>query len=122
MAVSIYLCQIWGAAGAALGTGVASVLGHGIIMNVFYHKKVNIDMIVFWKNILRQGAGMLPAFAVGFAMTRWIAIESWLVLLGSALVYTAVYVACILMLSLNEEEKAVCKLLLNKIYPRGERP
>ena len=121
VAVSVYLCQIWGAAGAALGTGAASVLGHGIIMNVFYHKKVNIDMIAFWKNILRQGAGMIPAFLVGFAMTRWIAIESWLALLGCVLAYTAAYLASILTLSLNGEEKAVCKLLLNKIYPRGDR-
>lgn len=120
VAVSIYLCQIWGAAGAALGTGAASVLGHGIIMNVFYHKKVNIDMIVFWKNILRQAAGMIPAFLVGFAMTRWTTIESWLALLGCVLVYTAVYLASILPLSLNEEERFVCKLLLRKIYHRGE--
>ena len=121
VAVSIYLCQIWGAAGAALGTGAASVLGHGIIMNVFYHKKVNIDMMVFWKNILRQAAGMIPAFLVGFAVTRWIPIESWLALMGCVLIYTAAYVASITTLSLNEEEKAVCKLLLNKIYRRGER-
>ena len=121
VAVSIFLCQIWGAAGAALGTGAASVLGHGIIMNVFYHKKVNIDMMVFWKNILRQAAGMIPAFLVGFAVTRWIPIESWLALMGCVLIYTAAYVASITTLSLNEEEKAVCKLLLNKIYRRGER-
>ena len=121
VAVSIYLCQIWGAAGAALGTGVASVLGHGIIMNVFYHKKVNIDMIVFWKNILRQGLGMVPAFLVGLGVAKWIAIESWLALLGCVAVYMAVYLASIFTLSLNEEEKSVCKLLVQKFYPRGER-
>ena len=121
VAVSIYLCQIWGAAGAALGTGVASVLGHGIIMNVFYHKKVNIDMIVFWKNILRQAAGMVPAFVVGFVMCKWIPIRSWLVLMGCILIYMAVYLASVLTRSMNEEEKAMCNALMHKIYRRGEK-
>lgn len=121
VAVSIYLCQIWGAAGAALGTGVASILGHGIIMNVFYHKKVNIDMAVFWKNILRQGLGMLPAFALGFVLCRWADMGSWLSLMSWVLVYGAVYLVCVLTCSMNEEEKGICRALLRKFYHRGER-
>lgn len=121
VAVTIYLCQIWGAAGAALGTGAACVLGHGIIMNVFYHKKVNIDMIVFWRNILRQALGMLPAFAVGFVVAKWIVIESWLALLGCVMIYMAAYLASVLTCSMNEEEKTVCRALLQKIYHRGEK-
>ena len=121
VAVTIYLCQIWGAAGAALGTAMASILGHGILMNVLYHKKLNIDVIVFWKNILRQCVGMIPAFLVGFAVAKWIAIESWLALLGCVAVYMAVYLASVFTLALNEEEKDVCKLLVQKFCPRGER-
>ena len=121
LAVSIYLCQIWGAAGAAVGTGLASILGHGILMNVLYHKKLNIDVIVFWKNILRQGVGMIPAFLVGFVMTKWIRIESWLALMGCVVIYVAVYLVSIFTNSLNDEEKTVCKLLVKKFYPRSER-
>ena len=120
VAVSIYLCQIWGAAGAALGTGMACVLGHGLIMNVVYHKQINIDVWVFWKNILRQLLGMAPAFAAGVLMMQKLTIHSWLKLVVCAMVYVAIYLVSVLCFSLNQEERELCHILLRKFYPRGE--
>lgn len=120
MAVSIYLCQIWGAAVAALGTGMASILGHGLIMNVVYHKMINIDVWVFWKNILRQLLGMVPAFAVGVLMMQRLLIDSWLKMAGCVAIYSVSYLLSVLCLSLNQEERTFCKALLCKFYPRGE--
>ena len=120
VAVTIYLCQIWGAAGAALGTGTACILGNGLIMNVVYHKWINIDVLVFWKNILRQMLGMVPAFAAGVLMMQKLAIHSWLKLVVCAAVYVAIYFLSVLCLSLNQEERALCQILLRKFYPRGE--
>lgn len=120
VAVSIYLCQIWGAVGAALGTGMSIILGHGLIMNVVYHKQINIDVWAFWRNILRQLLGMVPAFAAGVLMMQRIAIRSWLHMLGCAAVYTAIYLLSVLCLSLNQEERALCSVLFRKINSRGE--
>ena len=119
VAVSIYLCQIWGAAGAALGTGLACILGNGLIMNVVYHKLINIDVLAFWKSILRQLLGMMPAFAVGVWMLCRVSIASWFKLLICIGVYMASYVFSILMFALNSEEKTVCKRLVDKICHRG---
>ena len=120
VAVTIYLCQIWGAAGAALGTGMACILGHGLIMNVVYHKMINIDMWIFWKNILRQLLGMVPAFVAGVLMMQKLNINSWMKMMGSILVYGMIYLLSVLCLSLNAEEKALCKMLLRKFSHRGE--
>ena len=119
VAVTIYLCQIWGAAGAALGTGMACILGHGLIMNVVYHKQINIDVWFFWKNILRQLLGMVPAFAVGIWMAFSISIESWLKMLVCIVVYMAAYLLSILLFALNGEERNVCRKLIEKISHRG---
>lgn len=117
--VSIYLCQIWGAVGAALGTGAACVLGHGIIMNIVYHKRINIDVWVFWRNILRQLAGMLPAFAVGIIILLCIPISSWLMLLVWAVVYVLAYCLSVWLLSLNREEKTLIIGAVKKLLHRG---
>lgn len=39
LVVSIILCRRLGGFGAALGTGIATVLANGIIMNIVYHKR-----------------------------------------------------------------------------------
>lgn len=119
VAVSIYLCQIWGAAGAALGTGAACILGHGLIMNLVYHKRININILAFWRSILGQMLGMVPAFAVGVLIVKWIAIDSWLKLFLFVAVYMASYFISVLLFALNAEEKTIVRNLVKKIYPRG---
>ena len=119
VAVSIYLCQIWGAAGAALGTGAACILGHGLIMNLVYHKQININILAFWRSILGQMLGMVPAFVVGVLIVKFIAVDSWLKLLVSVAAYMASYLASVLLLSLNEEEKVIVHAVVQKFYRRG---
>ena len=120
VAVTIYLCQIWGAAGAALGTGAACILGHGLIMNLVYHKQININILAFWRSILGQMLGMVPAFAVGVLIAKYVAIDSWLKMGGCAMAYALVYLVSVGCLSLNQEERKLCRVLLGKISSRGE--
>lgn len=119
VAVSIYLCQIWGAAGAALGTGAACILGHGLIMNLVYHKQININILAFWRSILRQMLGMVPAFAVGVLIVKFVAIDSWIKLFLFVAVYMVSYLVSVLLFALNAEEKTIVRNLVKKFYPRG---
>lgn len=103
--ISIFLCQIWEGIGAALGTGLATLLANGLIMNIVYHKKINIDMIVFWKNILRQTLGMLPPFAIGVFIMLFADKSSILKLVVWIVVYTLVFCVSVWFLSMNDYEK-----------------
>lgn len=61
--LSIQLCKLYGATGSAIGTAFSLILANGIIMNIYYQKKCNIDVILFWKNILRLSCGFgMPVF------------------------------------------------------------
>lgn len=46
-----FLMQVMGIIGAALMTGLALVIGQGIVMNWYYHKKTGLDMVRFWKEV-----------------------------------------------------------------------
>ena len=48
LAISIWLCQYLGAIGCAIGTAVAVALANGLVMNIFYQRRLNIDVTVFW--------------------------------------------------------------------------
>lgn len=51
LAFQIILARHWGALGCALAIGGALIIGQGIVMNVYYHKKQRIDIIGFWTEI-----------------------------------------------------------------------
>ncbi|MEH7484919.1 oligosaccharide flippase family protein, partial [Neobacillus drentensis] len=50
--LSIPLAKYYGGVGAAIGTSFSLTLGNSILMNIYYHKKVGINIPYFWKNIL----------------------------------------------------------------------
>ena len=52
IAVSIPLCIKFGELGCAFGTALSLVVGNIIIMNIYYHKRVGLDIKYFWKEIL----------------------------------------------------------------------
>ena len=115
LAVSIILCQFLEGIGAAIGTSLAVLLANGLIMNIVYHKKINIDIIVFWKNILRQTAGMIIPFIVGtFIMIFADTGRSLVTLLLWIVLYTAVYLVCVWLFSMNGYEKELVLKALRK--------
>ena len=58
--LSIPMIRHFGVEGAALGTAVSLLLGNGLFMNWYYHRRIGLDMIAFWKSIVR----FVPAFTV----------------------------------------------------------
>ncbi len=112
--VSIFLCQIWEGIGCAAGTAFALITANGIIMNIVYHKKINIDIIQFWKNILRQTLGMILPFICGTLIMKFAKINSIFELVFYIIVYTAVYCVCVWFMSANNYEKSLITDFLKK--------
>ena len=50
----IVLAKNYGALGCAIAIGGALLLGQGLIMNVYYYKCQNINIILFWKEIIKM--------------------------------------------------------------------
>lgn len=103
--LSIFLCQIYGAIGSALGTAISLVVANGIIMNVYYYKHCNIDVISFWKNIFSMAKGMVIPIIFAIVITFIIKIDSILVFLIQILIYTLCYIISMWFLGMNQYEK-----------------
>lgn len=48
-----------GAIGTALGTSISLILANGLIMNVYYHKQCNVDIIAFGKIYYQYSQALL---------------------------------------------------------------
>ena len=118
LVLTIYLCQKYGAVGAAIGTAVSVLAVDGILLNIYYHKKCNLDIIRFWKSILRVSVGLIIPVLLGIAIInvpyRW---SVWIFLIEIA-VYTLVYIASIWLFSLEKDEKQWIRAKAAKIIKR----
>lgn len=115
LGLSIVLCRLYGAVGSAMGTAISLIIANGVIMNIYYHKKCNIDMIAFWKNIGRMAIGLLPPIVVGVMWVRSIGISTIQTMLLGIIVYTTAYFLSAYFVSMDLGEKRYISMLFNKL-------
>lgn len=118
LGLSIVLCRKYGAIGSAVGTAVSLIVANGIIMNIYYNRKCNIDIPFFWKNILHQALGMIAPIIVGIILVNSITIDSVFKFLVCTIAYTFVYCLSMWLIGMNEYEKELIIKPIKKIMRR----
>jgi O-antigen/teichoic acid export membrane protein len=112
VAISIPLIMKFGAVGAAIGTAIALFCGTWIFMNIYYHKKIGLNIIEFWKNILKFIPSILPSIVVGALINHFVTVDNWLTLMIFVVIYTVIYGISIMLVGFNKDEK---QMVLNMI-------
>lgn len=105
LAISFVLCQKYGSVGSAIGTAISLVVANGIVMNIYYNLKCNIDILYFWKNILQQSLGLVIPVFLGFILIKCVRIYSTYEFLLLVITYALVYSLSVWLFSMNEYEK-----------------
>ncbi|MBE5952590.1 MAG: polysaccharide biosynthesis protein [Lachnospiraceae bacterium] len=113
--LSIPLAKSLGPIGAAIGTSISLFFGNIIFMNIYYHKKLEIDVIRFWKNIGRISLGMVPAFLGGvvYMLLDIPAKLSYFII--CIMIYTLIYCVSIYLIGMNSQEKELVKDVFKKL-------
>ena len=105
--MSIPLAARFGSVGAAMGTAISLVLANGIIMNVFYHKALKIDMLYFWKEIGKTLPGFLVPAILGMWIMRSVSFDSLMQYAAWIAVFAFVYCLSIYCFSCNKQERVL---------------
>lgn len=119
LAMSIVLCQKYGAVGSATGTAISLIVANGLIMNIYYHKKCNIDIVYFWKNILKIAVGMIVPILFGIVVLTMIEIHSVLTFSIFVVLYTIIYCTSMWLIGMNNYEKELIKKPIQHLVHRG---
>ena len=112
--ISIVLSMKWGELGAASGTTISLLVANGVIMNWFYHQRIGIDIIYFWKNI----AKFIPALVAPVVSGVLLNLKECTSLSGFAIrvvIYIGVYCISMYCLGMNEFEKQQVEKILQKV-------
>ena len=100
--LSIPLCIKYGEMGCAIGTCLCLVIGNVIIMNFYYHNKVKLNMIYFWKQI----ALLLPSFILPVAaviLIRQFAYDGMLSIIIGGIIFTIVYMPSVWFMGIKKD-------------------
>lgn len=113
---SIILAKMYDGLGCAISTSVAIFISTGLIMNGYYHKRIGIDIPLFWKNIIH----MIPSAFILIILVEIFQINisleySWLYFVIKVVIYTLIYMILMYFIGMNGYEKNLCKNIFFKI-------
>ena len=118
LTISIIMSKRYGAVGAATGTACSLFVANGIIMNIYYHKKCNIDIMLFWKNIIYMLRGLILPIIFGIASLYIFNTHTLLGFAAAVLFYTVVYSVSMWFLVMNKSEKTLISVPAKKILKK----
>lgn len=103
--ISFILSKKYGVVGCAVSTGLTLFVGHGIVMNVYYQKKIQLNILQFWKQIFKLSLPISLVFILSYGVIKLIPSSSLLVVLAEICIYSIVYIVLVWFLGCNSYEK-----------------
>lgn len=114
--LSIILIPTLGYWATAIGYVASILLGTGLFMNWYYHARIGLDMVYFWKHQLPTIIMALAITGICVLGTMLLPVESIPVFLLWGVIYSILYIACAMRVSLTQDERnKVVAMLKRKV-------
>jgi len=116
--ISIPMGKIFGGIGCAIGTAIGLVLGNIIIMNIYYYKKIQIDIPQFWKQIFFMTIPISITFGCGIVINYFIGGNGYFTIVIKALIFTVIYIPTMWFMGMNDYERSLFKEPFIKLFKK----
>lgn len=117
--LSIALIKLIGPVGAPLATGVSYIVGHCILMNIYYQRKIGLNVKRMFKEIFSgTWLALLGTIIVNLPLLLWQVNGNWFVVIIKAFVFCIVYTIFLWFFGINKAEKDYIKLLFARILKK----
>lgn len=104
LGISIPLAKLYGGIGCAIGTALALIAGQIIAMNIYYYKKVSINIPLFWREILKMSIPPFFIGMIGWWILQYIEINGVVSLSISITVFSIIYLPLVWFTGMNSYE------------------
>lgn len=112
--LAIPLAKVYGEIGCATACGI-SILISNLIMNVYFKKVLKLDIILFWKQILKITFSVILCSFIGVLLNYILGVDNISILILKLLLYTLIYLIIMWITSFNKDEKMLILKLKSKI-------
>lgn len=121
LGISIPLAKVYGGIGCAVGTALALIAGQIIAMNIYYYKRIHIDIPVFWKEIMRMSVIPLLLGAGCMLVLEHIFINTVFMLTVSIFFFIVVYLPLFWLIGMNQYERNLFGVPVKQLLVRIRR-
>lgn len=108
--ITVIAVKYWSYIGAAFGTAASFIIGSLIVMNIYYYKKLGLNMLRIYRRIFNGTWVCLLVAGVGLFVFQHFLHGGIMEFLGGVLVYVILFVAGLLLFGFNQEEKRRLKI------------
>lgn len=112
--ISVPLAKAYAGIGSAIGTGLSLIIGNGIIINIYYHKKVGINVVKFWKEIIKMMVPNIIPIVVILIIMHFIKLSGFTSVIVFGGIYSLLYCCICYFINMNEYEKKIVNKVLIK--------
>ena len=116
VAITIPLSRLWGGLGAAFATMICMITGATMFMNLYYWKRIGLDIPRFIKSMINILPGYILPIGVGITINLCIEIDNYMGILLSAVLISVCFFISIWTFSMNPYEKELIKKSIQRIY------
>lgn len=120
LGMQIVLTRHFGGIGCAMGVSGALVVGQILIMNVYYRRRQDLDIMTFWKEISKMS--IIPIVLIISSMLvihHFFALDSWGKLILGIAVFSLGYIPLFFRFSMTDEERKLFISMFHKIFGRA---
>ena len=120
LAMQIVLTGYFGGIGCAMGVSGALVVGQILIMNVYYRRKQDLDIMTFWKEISKMSIiPIVLIFSSMLVIRHFFALDSWGKLILGIAAFSLVYIPLFFRFSMTDDERNLFISMFHKIFARS---
>jgi O-antigen/teichoic acid export membrane protein len=116
LSISIPLTRLYGGIGCACSIALALLLGQGIIMNIYYWKKIKLDIPKFWKEIFKMSGTPLLLGLVGSFFVKRMVFDNIADLFVAIIPFSVLYLLLCWFIDMNQYEKRLFRNPVQKIF------
>jgi len=103
--ISIPIAKYYGGIGVAIVTAITLSLGNILVMNVYYAKKIGLEIIRFWESLFRLTLVLFVSVFFGYLINFIIPLNNIYLLAIKILIYSIVHIFILYKIGFNDYEK-----------------
>jgi O-antigen/teichoic acid export membrane protein len=118
LALQLLLVKKYGGIGCAAAICTGLVLGHIIVMNIYYYKKQGIDIPKFWKEIGKMSFTPFILGSTAFFLLRFVELNNIFALGLGVMLFSLIYIPIFWFAGMNQSERDLMKKPLNRVLKK----
>lgn len=119
ISLTIFLIRRIGAIGAPLATGISFIIGHVVLLNIYYQKRIGLNVFKIFRDVVSKiWVAILGTLLINLPLVMWNANGRWWVFIVKAIAFCVVYAAILWFYGFNTSEKTAVAKIAAKVGVR----